>query len=151
MKDSPNGTRLWPLLCYFRWLAIFLVIIASFIPKKIKESLLYLYFGRKAHEHVIKASTELLNPKIIQNVLWMAYRELSEVYEPNIKVLEKHKDNVMLYYGANDGWCPLSYHKDLVEKVKEVDAQVCQQGHAHAFVLKSSVAMGEKVAQWMLS
>lgn len=149
MKDSPNGTRLWPVLCYFRWLTIFLAIIASFIPKKIKESLLYIYFGRKAHKHVIKASIELLNPKIIQNVLWMAYSELNEVLMPNLKALEKHKGKVMLYYGANDGWCPLSYHQDLIAKVKEVNAQVCQEGHAHAFVLKSSEPMGEKVAHWI--
>lgn len=34
--------------------------------------------------------------------------------------------------------------------MKGVNAQVCQQGHAHAFVLKSSVPMGEKVAHWMI-
>lgn len=151
MKDSPNGTRLWPVLCYFRWLTILMAIIVSFIPQKLKESLLNLYFGRKAHEHVIKASIELMNPKIIQNVLWMAYNELNEVCMPNVKALEKHKDELLLYYGTNDGWCPMSYYRDLIVKVKGVNAQVCQQGHAHAFVLKSSVPMGEKVAHWMIS
>lgn len=127
-----------------------MAIIVSFIPQKLKESLLNLYFGRKAHEHVIKASIELLNPKIIQNVLWMAYNELNEVCMPNVKALEKHKDELLLYYGTNDGWCPMSYYRDLIVKVKGVNAQVCQQGHAHAFVLKSSVPMGEKVAHWMI-
>ncbi|ROT80635.1 putative UPF0554 protein C2orf43-like isoform X1 [Penaeus vannamei] len=112
MKDSPNGTRLWPVLCYFRWLTILMAII---------------------------------------NVLWMAYNELNEVCMPNVKALEKHKDELLLYYGTNDGWCPMSYYRDLIVKVKGVNAQVCQHGYAHAFVLESSVPMGEKVAHWMIS
>ena len=54
-----------------------------------------------------------------------------------------------LYYGATDGWCPLSFCRRLRHALPELDCVVDERGTEHAFVLGSSEEMGEVVAEFV--
>lgn len=80
----------------------------------------------------------------------MADEEMDRVIEADYEHIGKHKEMLTFYYGATDGWTPVSYVKRLREKIPEIDAQLCVCGYAHAFVLRSSVSVGTLVANWIL-
>ena len=50
-------------------------------------------------------------------------------------LINELKDDLWFYYGAKDHWVPLEYHENLVKNVPDVDAEICSQNIAHAFVL----------------
>ena len=62
-------------------------------------------------------------------------------------LINELKDDLWFYYGAKDHWVPLEYHENLVKNVPDVDAEICSQNIAHAFVLSPSHKMAEIVAQ----
>lgn len=149
MKASPNGVRLWPVLQYLRWFVALLVWAVGLLPGKLKDTILLWHLGEDVAPCCIGATRELLHARVVQNMLWMAYNELLQVVEPDLDTIERHKDKILLYYGASDGWCPQSYWEDMRARVKGVEALLCEEGYQHAFVLKHSRQMGEKLARWM--
>ncbi|KAG7168897.1 lipid droplet-associated hydrolase-like [Homarus americanus] len=150
MKITPNGRRMWPMLCYFRWLVVLLTACLWLLPVRVKERLLKLYFrGRKVADCSFQATIQLFHPKVMQNVLWMAYNELMQVCDVDTVTIDKHKDNIVLYYGATDGWCPQIYRDDLKAKIEGVSAILCEDGYQHAFVLEYSEPVGRKIVNWI--
>ncbi|XP_066940316.1 lipid droplet-associated hydrolase isoform X1 [Macrobrachium rosenbergii] len=152
MKVSPNGEKLWPWLSYFRWLVIFFTVLAYILPVTVKQTILKLYFSRKEiSEGSLKATIELLHPKIIQNVLWMAYNELKYVNDADKETVSKYKDKLVFYYGASDGWCPQLYRTELLQKIDGLTSFLCEEGFPHAFVLSKSEGVAKKVVGWIAS
>ncbi|XP_068236537.1 lipid droplet-associated hydrolase [Palaemon carinicauda] len=150
MKITPNGQMLWPLFSYLRWLTVFLTIFAYVLPSAVKEFILKLYFSKKdISEGSLKATIELLHPKIIQNVLWMAYAELVYVINADIETVSKHKDKLVLYYGASDGWVPQFYRTELLQKIDGLTSFLCEEGYPHAFVLSKSEGVAKKILSWI--
>ncbi|XP_045116892.1 lipid droplet-associated hydrolase-like isoform X2 [Portunus trituberculatus] len=149
MKVSPNGVKLWPVLKYLRWFVVMLVCVVCILPGKILDALLRLYFGSSTYECCVDATKELLNPRVVQNMLWMARDELEKVVDLDVDVLRRHRDKVVLYYGASDAWCPVQYWEGVREQVPGVRAELCDRGTPHAFVLRYAEPIAEKVAHWM--
>lgn len=79
----------------------------------------------------------------------MADQEMIRVREVDLDNVVRNKHRIKLYYGASDGWTPLDYQKQLKERIPDVDASVDEDQINHAFVLRSSVEMGNKVAEWI--
>ncbi|KAK7073802.1 hypothetical protein SK128_015246 [Halocaridina rubra] len=154
MRTSPNGHRLWPILCYFRWLVVLLAALVHCLPSNVKTTMADWYFrGKGVPDYSISASVELVHPKIVQNVLWMAYHELQQVLSPDINVITRHKETIVFYYGASDGWCPKSYRTELLAEVDGLRSYLCEDEYLHAFVLKSHNVEGlsMKISTWICS
>lgn len=151
MKTSPNGRVLWPILDYLRWLVVFLTVFAYVLPERLKDAILALYFGSNVAACSVRATKELLHPRLVQNVLFMAYNELKEVNDADVDTISRHKDRITLYYGATDGWVPTTYRDELKQKVEGVSAFLCDKGYKHAFVLCHSQPVGELLVQFIKS
>jgi len=93
------------------------------------------------------ATLDLINPRVVKNVLHLADTELQTVLDLDYDLINELKDDLWFYYGAKDHWVPLEYHENLVKNVPDVDAEICSQNIAHAFVLSASHKMAEIVAQ----
>uniref|UniRef100_A0A0N7ZAM7 Lipid droplet-associated hydrolase n=1 Tax=Scylla olivacea TaxID=85551 RepID=A0A0N7ZAM7_SCYOL len=149
MRDSPNGVKLWPVLNYLRWFVVMLTCIVYILPGKVVDTLLRLYFGSSAYECCIDATKELLNPRVVQNMLWMARDELDKVVDLDVDVVRRYRDKLVLYYGASDAWCPVQYWEGVRKRVPGVEAVLCEDGTQHAFVLRHADPVAEKLAHWI--
>ncbi|CAL4142224.1 unnamed protein product, partial [Meganyctiphanes norvegica] len=148
MKETPQGVKLWPMLCYFRWLVVLLAAIVNLLPSLFKHKLFRLFY-LNVPSCCADATVELLHPNIVRNVLWMAFHELKEVRNPDLPTLDQFSNNILIYYGAKDGWCPLSFREELLIQLPNINSQICSMNIDHAFVLHSSEDMGKLLAQWM--
>ncbi|KAK8379192.1 hypothetical protein O3P69_019204 [Scylla paramamosain] len=101
------------------------------------------------YECCIDATKELLNARVVQNMLWMAKDELDKVVDLDVDVVRRYRDKLVLYYGASDAWCPVQYWEGVRERVPEVEAVLCEDGTQHAFVLRHAEPVAEKLAHWM--
>ncbi|KAG0724987.1 Lipid droplet-associated hydrolase [Chionoecetes opilio] len=151
MKETPNGRKLWPVLCYLRWLVVLLAWAVSLLPGKLKDAVLEWHFGADVAPCCVGATRELLHARVVQNMLWMAHSELLQVVQLDVETVERHKNKIMLYYGASDGWCPQTYLEDMRTRVDGVQAVLCEDGSEHAFVLRHSRQTAEKLARWIKS
>lgn len=79
----------------------------------------------------------------------MADQEMDRVREIDLDIISRNTHRIKIYYGAIDGWTPLTYYHQLIERIPDVDASVDDRQINHAFVLRSSVEMGKIVADWI--
>lgn len=148
MADTPQGVRLSPILSYFRWCVVLLAGIINLLPAFFKHKVFNIFYV-DVPMCCAEATIELLHPNIVRNVLWMAFNELKEVLKPDLTTLEHYSDNILLYYGAEDGWCPLSFREELLIQLPSINSQICTKNIDHAFVLHSSEIMGKLLAEWI--
>ncbi|XP_071804383.1 lipid droplet-associated hydrolase-like [Asterias amurensis] len=150
MWDSPNGTFLAPLLCYFRWLAVFGVFLSSYLSDWVKWRAINWFFrGRKVPPCTFHAALNLFNPSCTNNIIFMAAHEMREVMEPDLDAIAQHLPKLLFYYGAKDGWCPVDYYYDIKKLFPEGDIRLCKRGIAHAFCLESSELMADLTWNWL--
>jgi len=89
----------------------------------------------------------LLTYHVIQNVLFMAYRESYEIVEFDDELIGSHVENKLHFlYGTSDPYTPLSFYEDM-KALLPGRVELAEDGIRHAFVLQSSEVVGEKVAQ----
>lgn len=55
---------------------------------------------------------------------------------------EKHRQTLVLLR-PSDPWCPVQYYKDMVKAHPKADIRLCDNEFDHAFVLESSIGMGD--------
>ncbi|XP_014356539.2 lipid droplet-associated hydrolase [Papilio machaon] len=89
----------------------------------------------------------ILNPKILEKVLFLAYDEMDTVTELNKKGFEKVKHITNIIYTKSDGWAPYEYMKDLM--VYQPDLQIKEVNADHSFVLKSSESIASLAADFI--
>ncbi|XP_071649079.1 lipid droplet-associated hydrolase [Temnothorax longispinosus] len=94
----------------------------------------------------IRAVREMLNPRVLRRIINLANEEMKYVKEADHETISKHADKLWLYYGAKDGWAPVKYYRNIVSKHPDLNAQVCQRGFRHSFVLNDDVDMGRIIA-----
>lgn len=152
MAETKNGIFLTSIIKRILWLIIFLSWIFTFIPTIIQNFLIYLYlqFTCTAKMH-LKTIRGLVDPLVLENVFFMAYKEMDEVKGRDNETLRKNKDKIKLYYGASDGWAPTEYCLNLKNDVPGIDAEICVRNFNHAFVLNCSRQVGSMVANWISS
>lgn len=96
-----------------------------------------------------KTVVDLINPGVLEKVFFMAYEEMDQVKERDNDAIRNNVKKLKFYYGANDGWAPVSYFSKLKDEIPDVDAEVCTRKFDHSFVLKSSRDVGRMVAEWI--
>lgn len=150
MSDTKNGKFLTKFVAYIVWLIIFLAFIFSHLPSFLQNFLLYIYFRINCIPRMhIKSVKELIDPGVLQKVFFMAFEEMDQVKERDNDVIRSNLKKLKFYYGASDGWAPVSYFSRLKEEIPDVDAEVCTRKFDHSFVLKSSRDVGNMVSEWI--
>ncbi|XP_050460389.1 lipid droplet-associated hydrolase [Cataglyphis hispanica] len=147
MADSPNGilfcnfvSRIAPVLIFLSW------IFTEMFPVSLQSLMIRIFgifWGIPARS--VKAVQEMLNPKVLSRIINLAREEMKYVKEADDKIISKHNDKLWFYYGANDGWTPQKYYKNMISKHPNLNVQLCQRGFQHSFVLKNDVEMGHIV------
>ncbi|XP_078585174.1 lipid droplet-associated hydrolase-like [Branchiostoma floridae x Branchiostoma japonicum] len=153
LKETPNCSRImWmmPLLSFFQRLAVFLAFLVSFLPDVIKRWLLKLVFvGYKLDQGALEASLNLFDPNVTNSCLFLGYQEFTQVREPDLRCIGQHLEKLIFYYGATDGWAPVSFYQRMKNIFPRGDIHLCERGFQHAFVLEGSAEMAGIVAGWI--
>lgn len=84
----------------------------------------------------------MIDPKVLYRIINLAKEELMYVKEADHEIISKHSDKLWFYYGSSDGWVPIKYYKNMISKHPNLNAQLCQRGFNHSFVLKNDIDMG---------
>ncbi|XP_013133290.1 PREDICTED: lipid droplet-associated hydrolase isoform X2 [Papilio polytes] len=108
-----------------------------YLPQLFLSFLVYVYLKINGFSSINRTRIlNILNPTILEKVLFLAYDEMDRVTELNKKVIDKIKHLTNVIYTKNDGWAPYEYMKDLM--VYQPDLQMKEVNVDHSFVFKSS-------------
>jgi len=147
MAETRNGvffnnfvSRIASVLIFLSWIftTMFPVIVQTFM---IRWSGLF-YGIPMIPARSVKAVRQMLNPRALHKIIYLAKEEMKYVREPDDETISKHIDKLWFYYGASDGWVPVKYYKNIMSKYPDLNAQLCQRGFQHTFVLKNDEDMG---------
>lgn len=153
MITSPAGKRLNFSINYLSQFQVFLAWILSFLPHSILAKCIRFWVGlshSNLSETCVQTSVELINPKVIKNILYLAKTELDTVLDLNYEDVKNLNDKLWFFYGNSDPWVPLDYVEKLKQNVPGVNAQVCQSDIPHAFVLSHSSEVARIVSDNIL-
>ncbi|XP_032673859.1 lipid droplet-associated hydrolase [Odontomachus brunneus] len=144
MAETNNGwifhniiSRVAPLWIFLSW--IFTTIFPSFLQTCFIS--IFSFFNGIPTRY-IKTIQKMLNPKALYRIINLAVEELKYVKEADHETISKYSDKLWFYYGASDGWVPIKYYKNMISKHPNLNAQLCQRGFKHSFVLKNDMDMG---------
>jgi len=150
MATSPNGkffTKLFPRLI---WLALLIFWLFNLLPYRVRALFVYFYFSIfRIQKHFVGTALKYARPSVVHKVIFMAVDEMEHVKELDVNIVQQNEKLLKLYYGTTDGWAPVRYYYDLKLKFPYIDAEVCQRGMEHAFVLRRGPEMGHMVADWI--
>lgn len=151
MADTPSGwmyTKLlqptWPVLYYFALIFSYFPTIAHVL---VLHAIFYFWVIPKKFTGL---SLKYIRPSILTKIVFLADEEMERVIEPDYLHIEQNKKRLTFYYGASDGWTPIEFCKRLKQNIPDINAEVDVHHYSHAFVLRSSIEMGQLVASWML-
>lgn len=146
MANSRNGKyftnillRVAPLLIFLAWIfTLFPYLLQIFLVRLF--GLFYGIPGKYANTVV-----QFVNPNVLKRVIRLGKEEMKYVKERNDSIISQNIKKLWFYYGACDGWTPVSYYRDLKTKHPEVNAELCKRGFYHSFVLSHDKQMGQIV------
>lgn len=151
MAESPNGKFFTTFFPWMTKIAVFVYTLFAMLPKKFRIFIIFLYFSIfRIDKHFIGTALKYTQPHIVEKVIHLAVDEMHKVLELDTDHIRSNQKLLKFYYGSSDGWTPVKYYYELKEKIPEIDAELCNRGIAHAFVLRSGREMGYIVADWIL-
>jgi hypothetical protein len=122
------------------------------LPHSWKRSIVKWYMKKDGiPEEFVEPSHEYTRPSVIDRIWFLALDEMEKIREIDEEAVKENLHRIKLYYAANDidDWVPTNYYHEIVERFPEIDAQLCEQGYEHAFVLKNGVEVGKMVTEWI--
>lgn len=147
MGFSPKGKWL-SIVSWFRLLILFIVWIASLLPKPIQTWAVKRYFHNSPRDHIdytVEATVNLLDPSCVNNCFCMFNQELTVVNELNTELLDPHIVKTSFYYGVKDHWLPPNAYANMRRRYPGRDIVQCNYNYHHAFVLTESNEMAQYV------
>lgn len=125
------------LIVFFAWLF-------SLLPNVLKSFLIRVFGGFfvGVTAESVKPVMQLLNPAVMRRVYSLAKDEMRQVKELDHDAIERHAKKLYLYYGARDGWTPVRYYEEFRANHPNVEAELCNRGFRHAFVLTNDKELG---------
>ncbi|XP_057332896.1 lipid droplet-associated hydrolase [Microplitis mediator] len=147
MAETPNGKFLTRIVLRIAALIVFLCWLFSFLPMILRSILIRIFGGYFAGvtSKSLKPVEQLLDPPVLDRVFKLADDEMIKVQELDYDIIEKYSNKLWLYYGATDGWTPTHFYHQLKEKYQDINAEICQRGFRHAFVLTDEIEVGKMV------
>lgn len=150
MASSPNGKLFTTFFPWAMQIAVWFYWLFSLLPQKIRIFIIYLYFMvLRIPNYFIGTALKYSKPRVVEKVIFLAIDEMNTVVDLDTDTIVENQDILKFYYGASDGWTPVEYCTQLQKRVPGIDAQICNRGIAHAFVLRSGPEMGYIVADWI--
>lgn len=149
MAETRNGilfnnfvARLAPILIFLSWIftSIFPITLQTFMIRVFGM----FFVGIPAKS--VRAVQEMLEPRALYRIINLAKDEMKYVREADHEIISKHVDKLWFYYGAKDDWVPVKYYRNIMSKHPDLNAQLCQRGFQHSFVLKDDIAIGHIIA-----
>lgn len=149
MAETKNGKFINNILRTFHMFVMLLFHLLSLLPTFIINLLVESCY-LKVQSLPLKLSKpifQFLKPSVGEKILFLAYNEMDTVTNLNIAVLERIKKYTYIIYSTKDGWVPINYIDDL----QMFQPQICLEkvDLEHAFVLKSSDIVAEKVSNFI--
>lgn len=150
MAESKKGKLVPTFDRYFFVLRIFYNILAL-LPLSWKKGLVKWQCRKEGMsiEEFLEPSLEYTNPPVIDRIWFLALDEMANIRELDEEVLSNNAHRLKLYYGTKDDWVPTSYYHELIERLPELNAELCKQEYEHAFVLKNGTEVGKMVSEWI--
>lgn len=148
MVESPNGWMFTTVILTLYNVFGFFIGLFHRLPFFAKFLLISLYFWiASIPKQFIGTTLSYLRPTVMEKVVFLAKQEMDRVVDLDIETVKENKDLLQLYYGATDGWVPVSYYEDIKKRVPDIDAVLDDHKIEHAFVLKSSELMAKIVGE----
>jgi hypothetical protein len=134
--------RIAPIIIFLSWIfTLFPYFLQEFFVK-----IFGLFYGYST-QSVIKAVLQTIHPISLERIFLLAKQEMTFVKELDNNIILQHKNKLFLYYGSKDGWTPIRYYEDFKINHPSVNAQLCNKGYQHSFVLKNSVEIGKMIGE----
>lgn len=134
---------------HIRYLFLLVVFALSALKRSWKSSLFNIIdpdATKKAHACYEEAVLELVNWRVMRNVMDMAQDEFKQVQELDDRLIGDNLSRLSFIYSDNDNWAPMSYYEDMKKQFSDGDFELVN--HPHAFV--STIASTESVADLVL-
>lgn len=145
MAVTQNGKFLNKIIRKLHIVVMFFMYLLYLLPDCIHTLFIKLYLKYNSlPEHFLLRIKKLINPFVMEKVLLMSYDEMDSVVNLNVQCLDKIKHLINVIYSIRDGWAPISYMEDFKKFQPELTMEAVNINHA--FVLKSSEIVAEKVA-----
>uniref|UniRef100_A0A0K0EQ17 Lipid droplet-associated hydrolase n=1 Tax=Strongyloides stercoralis TaxID=6248 RepID=A0A0K0EQ17_STRER len=155
MSCTPNGQKLYSILkfldnnphftkCITFWFDIMPVFVKKFLVN------CNLGFNNSIPLCITESTVELFNTTVIRNIIHMSRDELDNVLEYNFD-LKRYSSNIYLYYGLKDGWVPINYGSDMLNREQLNDGHVIfdTTDSEHAFVIKESKIIADELIKFL--
>ncbi|XP_055382323.1 lipid droplet-associated hydrolase [Condylostylus longicornis] len=150
MADSYNG-KIFQLFSFLSPLYIYLLHFIYYMPIFVRLFIIKIYFWLFSIPKIfLKPAIKYSKPTSMEKVIFLAKDEMKVVREFDELHIKRNKKLLKFYYGATDGWVPVKYFNEIKEKIDDLDAQLCQKGISHSFVLQHSEMMGNILAEWII-
>lgn len=148
--DTPNGHFYQKLLPRFGAIILFLTWFFTILPSIIQDVLIWIYgIVTKTPKIHRKTIINMITPTVLGNIFFLATDEMKVIQERENEVIRANVKKLRFYFGAHDGWAPVSYCDKLKRDIPNVDAMICQRGFRHEFVRNNSKEVGLMLSGWI--
>lgn len=149
MIESKKG-RLVPTVDRFFFLLRLFYNIFNLMPSSWKRAVVKWQCRRQEiPEEFFEPSIQYTNPPVIDKIWFLALDEMQKIRQLDDETVKSNMNRLKLYYGSRDDWVNNEFYHEIVEAYPEIDAEMCQKGYEHAFVIKSSCEVGKMVSEWI--
>lgn len=147
-KGTESAKSFNNMYLFYRIIGFALAILFSKIPRILRYFLFSIYLLVKGTNlEYVESYMMAAEPGVMEKSLYLTNESNEMFNELDENLIKEHLKLLILYYGMNDGWVPLSYYNDLKNKVSNVDARLDLHGMEHNFQFRSSEKMAHVVKQ----
>lgn len=131
-------------------IVLLLSVLFYILPVVIQKLVLRIYFKiTDTPLYLLEPIRSFVQPFVIKSVLGMALQEMLQIRERDNEILMENSENIKLYYGAEDKWCPLINYYNIKKDIPDIDAVICEKGYSHTFVLENSLPLAALISNWI--
>ncbi|KAL5284096.1 C2orf43.2 family protein [Megaselia abdita] len=120
------------------------------IPDPIKSILFKVFcFLTSSSTDLLEGFLRVSKPDILDKNVHLIKTSIRFIrfMETDIELLEENKKLIKLYYGANDGWAPLEFYRELKMSIPDIDAEIDTYGIEHGILWRSSSIMAKIISE----
>lgn len=138
MNQTP-GFKDLKFLSFFKFLFYPLMFLLSFLRDEILANIINVIQGKRLHQPacVMEALLQMVDWKVIRNVIVMAEDEMVQVQERCDRFIGENRHKLTFVYCLEDRWAPLKFYRDL-KRTHETDMVILDTA-IHAFVMDTRI------------
>lgn len=143
-KFYPNYDSIFFLFtAFFKFLNI--------LPNKMKNEIVKTCMRADGinNDEYFEAARDFMDPKLSQICWFLMMDMIDKIKTCDDEILKQNIHRLKLYYAVKDAWVGSNFHSDIVARIPELNAVMCDKGFEHAFVFNSSIEVGQMVSKWI--